>query len=209
MKFENWWADTIPPHVYHLTVDTGELVSVSAADPSPREPGVWLLPGHATFEAPPTVQEPYTAVFRDGAWSAELDYRGEVWLLEGAFVVVKALGDPASWGCQRTTVHDAQYVTPDGSAEDRARIHVWINDIEIEIDDNPALVERQVLAAWESMGEAIRPVSYDESAYEPVLDPSEDELLQANADAALAFDALLDERVAAVLERRQQEETTP
>lgn len=55
-------------HVYHYHPETGEYLGASEADESPREPGVFLIPAHAT-ETPPPADEPgFIARFVDGAW---------------------------------------------------------------------------------------------------------------------------------------------
>ena len=59
-------------NIYHYIADTGIFYSEGVADESPLEPGIFLIPAHATTVAPPDVTEPEIAVFRDGEWSVEL-----------------------------------------------------------------------------------------------------------------------------------------
>jgi len=59
-------------NIYHYIADTGIFYSEGIADESPLEPGVFLIPAHATTVAPPAVTEPEIAVFRDGEWSVEV-----------------------------------------------------------------------------------------------------------------------------------------
>ncbi len=54
--------------IYHYHPETGAFSGSSIADISPLEPGVALLPDHATQLPPPQVEAPQVAVFRDGAW---------------------------------------------------------------------------------------------------------------------------------------------
>lgn len=51
------------------------------ADESPLEPGVFLLPAHATFSKPPVAEELQAAVFDEltKSWSLVADYRGKVY----------------------------------------------------------------------------------------------------------------------------------
>lgn len=44
------------------------LLSVGQADPSPLEPGKWLIPAHATPEEPPEPMEGKALHFVDGKW---------------------------------------------------------------------------------------------------------------------------------------------
>lgn len=64
------------PTVYLYDRDTGELLGAHPARESPLEPGVYLCPGHATFEKPPKCKKGHCAVWRDGAWREEEDWRG-------------------------------------------------------------------------------------------------------------------------------------
>lgn len=63
--------------IYNYHPATGEFISTTSADPSPLEPGVFLIPACATEIAPPVVQDGHVAVFEDGAWLAKPDTRGE------------------------------------------------------------------------------------------------------------------------------------
>lgn len=58
--------------IYHYIAETGIFYAEGLADESPLEPGVFLIPAHATTVAPPEVTEPEIAVFRDGEWSIEI-----------------------------------------------------------------------------------------------------------------------------------------
>ena len=56
-------------NIYHYDAETLEYVGESIADPSPLEPGVWLIPAHATIimpEAEPNEDE--VLVFEDDVW---------------------------------------------------------------------------------------------------------------------------------------------
>ena len=57
---------------YNYIADTGIFYSEGVADESPLEPGVFLIPAHATTVAPPQVTNPEIAVFKDGEWSVEV-----------------------------------------------------------------------------------------------------------------------------------------
>ncbi|KAG0188260.1 hypothetical protein DFQ28_005152 [Apophysomyces sp. BC1034] len=57
--------------VYNYHPETGELVSCSEADPSPLEPGVFLIPALATDIAPPDTGKGQVAVFSKGKWTVK------------------------------------------------------------------------------------------------------------------------------------------
>ena len=67
------------------TFDEHGLFSGEAqADPSPREPGVWLIPPDATDVEPPHTGPHECAVWTNGQWRVRYDYRGTVyWLPDG------------------------------------------------------------------------------------------------------------------------------
>jgi hypothetical protein len=56
---------------YNYASDTGIFYSEGLADESPLEPGVFLIPAHATTIKPPKATLPKVAVFKDGKWSIE------------------------------------------------------------------------------------------------------------------------------------------
>lgn len=57
--------------IYHYNSDTGEFVGSSEAEESPREPGVFLIPLHATIEPAPEIPEGKRAIFSDDHWTLE------------------------------------------------------------------------------------------------------------------------------------------
>lgn len=58
--------------VSHYDKETGIYIGSTVADKSPREPGVYLLPAHATFTAVPGYDlETQLCRWVDGAWQVE------------------------------------------------------------------------------------------------------------------------------------------
>jgi hypothetical protein len=56
---------------YNYAPDTGIFHAEGLADESPLEPGVFLIPAHATTLKPPKATLPKVAVFKDGKWVIE------------------------------------------------------------------------------------------------------------------------------------------
>ncbi len=54
--------------IYHYHPVSGEYVGKSVADPSPLEPGKYLIPAHATDAVPPTPGDGQVAVWAGTAW---------------------------------------------------------------------------------------------------------------------------------------------
>ena len=57
--------------IYNYHHETGVFVGTDVADPSPLEPGVFLVPANATTEAPPACGAGQQQVFRNAAWVVE------------------------------------------------------------------------------------------------------------------------------------------
>lgn len=55
-------------NIYHYHPDTNQLIAAGQADPSPLEPGGWLIPAYATNIEPPEAQQGKTIHFVDRAW---------------------------------------------------------------------------------------------------------------------------------------------
>jgi hypothetical protein len=70
-----WWEKpehvSSRPLVHHFHEVTGELLGSSPANPSPRQPGVWLTPAHATQQNPLPAIPGHVMRFRDGAWGQD------------------------------------------------------------------------------------------------------------------------------------------
>lgn len=56
-------------NIYHYHPVSGAYLGSGMADESPLEPGVWLIPAHATKVAPPVFGEGEQAVFDGSAWA--------------------------------------------------------------------------------------------------------------------------------------------
>lgn len=54
--------------IFHYHPDTLQLIAAGVADPSPLEPGKWLVPAHATELEPPAAADGKTRHFVDGQW---------------------------------------------------------------------------------------------------------------------------------------------
>jgi hypothetical protein len=58
-------------NIFHYHPETGVFLGQSLADESPLEPGVWLIPAHATGNNPPVVGEGERAIWANGSWAVE------------------------------------------------------------------------------------------------------------------------------------------
>jgi len=57
--------------IFHYHSDTGVLGGEDVADESPLEPGVWLIPAHATTIEPPPAGDGEQAVWKGEGWVVE------------------------------------------------------------------------------------------------------------------------------------------
>lgn len=92
-------------YVYHP--DSGEFLNFTSADESPLEPGLFLIPAHATDIVPPTIGANEIAVFIGGAWAICPDFRWQIYYdqTSGAQVEITTIGSlPANLG---TTIPSA------------------------------------------------------------------------------------------------------
>lgn len=85
-----WWTNQAAPRAFNIDPATGEYLGESQADPSPLEPGVWLLPAHCATDAPPIAGQGQAVLRENGAWTIVADHRG-------ATVYHTATGEPGTW----------------------------------------------------------------------------------------------------------------
>jgi hypothetical protein len=55
--------------IVYQTNSYGVFVGPVQADPSPLEPGVWLIPGGCVETPPPAIPEGHVAVWQSGSWA--------------------------------------------------------------------------------------------------------------------------------------------
>jgi hypothetical protein len=58
-------------NIYHYHPETGALLGEGIADPSPLEPGKWLVPAYATTVTPLIAEDGKQAVWANGAWQIQ------------------------------------------------------------------------------------------------------------------------------------------
>jgi len=62
--------------IYNYDPITHEFLSEGAADESPLEPGVYLIPANATVKPVPALKPGEAAIYGDDKWRVVADYRG-------------------------------------------------------------------------------------------------------------------------------------
>jgi hypothetical protein len=79
--------------VYQLDA-TGLLLEAVEADPSPLEPGQWLIPGGCVdAPTPPALAANEALRWVDGVWTVLADFRGHsYWLADGSFHTIDTAG---------------------------------------------------------------------------------------------------------------------
>lgn len=84
--------------VYHYDGVSREFLGTGAADVSPLEPGVYLIPANATTNQPPEPQEGYACVWTGEVWRFVEDHRGAEGYVDGVFIKMTELGPlPDEW----------------------------------------------------------------------------------------------------------------
>lgn len=63
--------------IYHYHPESGEYMGTGMADPSPLQPGVWLIPAHATQVIPPEPVAGKVRWWTGTAWALEDIHPGE------------------------------------------------------------------------------------------------------------------------------------
>ncbi|ERE08074.1 tail fiber assembly protein [Pseudogulbenkiania ferrooxidans] len=81
--------------VYSYHPQTGEYLGLAMADRSPLDAEeVWLIPGFTTEQQPAQAGERQVAVFCDGAWALQVDWRAtSLWSKQTAQLVMPKIGD--------------------------------------------------------------------------------------------------------------------
>lgn len=90
-------------YAYHAI--TKEYLGESIADESPEEPGVYLIPYHATADAPPQAGAGQVARYIVDGWRVVDDVRGDWWQYDGTHVPITDLDADVS-GMTRTAPPD-------------------------------------------------------------------------------------------------------
>lgn len=79
--------------VYQYSPDTGEYLGARVAQPSPLEPGQFLVPANATTAPPISVSPGHVARWTGTGWEEVIDLRGTVyWLPDGSEHWVSEIG---------------------------------------------------------------------------------------------------------------------
>jgi hypothetical protein len=58
-------------NIFHYHSETGAFLGEGTANPSPLEPGKWLIPAHATTATPPTAQDGNQTLWINGDWQVQ------------------------------------------------------------------------------------------------------------------------------------------
>lgn len=137
--------------LYHVHPKTGEALGTSPARPDPLAPGGWLIPAHATTQAPPEAGQGLAAVWQGGAWAQVEDHRGRQGWLDGQPATITELGPlPAGWA-DAAPEPDAAALAAQVRAERDARLAAcdWT-----QLPDAP--LDGAQRAAWAACRQALR-----------------------------------------------------
>lgn len=99
--------------IYNYDSVTGMYLGIGQACEDPLVPGNFLIPACATTEAPPDAGEHLCAVYREGQWMLEPDWRGGVWwdTVTGEKREITELGQApgASWTTKERTDPETEW----------------------------------------------------------------------------------------------------
>jgi hypothetical protein len=140
-------------NAYNYHPMTGEYLGASVLRESPLEPGVYLVPAHATTVEPPQTEAGYTRVWSEGDWSQVEDHRGKSGYVDGAETTIAELGPlPQGWSATPPPP-TAEQLAATIRAERNAKIAAcdWT-----QMPDGP--LSTQAKAAWAAYRQALRDV---------------------------------------------------
>lgn len=72
--------------IFHYDSIFQTYLSEDVADPSPLEPGKYLVPAYATAVEPPVCEEGYVGIFNGGTWETHEDKRGTYYSLRDGLI---------------------------------------------------------------------------------------------------------------------------
>ncbi|AKZ26172.1 phage tail protein [Ralstonia nicotianae] len=154
--------------VFHFHPTTGEYTGSSLAEHSPLEPGVVLIPAHATTQAPPETGAREVAVFRDDAWHIASDWRGAALfaIVDGAAITITELGTtPADVNATETARPSAAHVWNAGTWVEDARLKSsLLATLKLRLCDQLDAAADAVRLA--TVGDPLRAVEYQRAADE-------------------------------------------
>lgn len=119
---------------YSFDPHTGEYLGSGEADPSPLEPGVYLIPAHSTVSKPPIKKEKQAIIRVGGGWGYAPDYRGEIWYKGETPHTILGLGDPARDGFTRAPVA----VTPEPIEPTPVNLEALAADVRWRVEEGGA-----------------------------------------------------------------------
>lgn len=107
--------------IYNYDSFTGEFITVSQANQSPLEPGVFLVPANATTLPPLKPGPNQTPAFKDGTWTLVADYRSRCWDKHGSIAKI-------ALGATPDGVETCSIAPPDASGTWLFSAGAWIVD---------------------------------------------------------------------------------
>ncbi|MCK4133217.1 phage tail protein [Ralstonia nicotianae] len=182
--------------VFHYHATTGEYAGNSPADHSPLEPGVVLIPAHATDQRPPDTGAREVAVFRNDAWHVALDWRGVALfsIVNGAPVTIDDIGmAPVDVNATEAEPPSPAHVWTDGQWVEDATVKAQIlgalklqlcRQLDTEADTARRAVIGDPLRAVEYERAADEALAYQATGYAGDVPPSVQSAVNATGNTA-------------------------